>query len=173
MTRNDEKCAANATPLQLSPSDVQLGPESVAVDRKSEIAADEPQCRFDTQEFLTFCTRLIAGVDTKIHLVLDGHPVHRSKATKAWMIEHADRIELHFLPAYAPHLNPDELVNADLERTLADKSIVGRDQMELAVRSFFSGGYRSCLAMFAGISKRHTRLRFNRLITGQYQTINT
>jgi transposase len=93
--------------------------------------------RFDTTEFLAFCQRLISGYDTKIHLVLDGHPVHRSKATKKWMAEHAEQIELHYLPAYAPHLNPDELVNADLKRTLADKTIIGRDRMELAVRSFF------------------------------------
>ena len=93
--------------------------------------------RFDTAGFLTFCKRLISGYDTKIHLVVDGHPVHRSKATKKWMAEHAEEIELHYLPAYAPHLNPDELVNADLKRTLADKTILGRDQMELAVRSFF------------------------------------
>ena len=93
--------------------------------------------RFDTAEFLTFCKRLISGYDTKIHLVLDGHPVHRSKAAKEWMTEHGEQIEMHYLPTYAPHLNPDELVNADLKRTLADKTIVGRDQMELAVRSFF------------------------------------
>ncbi|WP_203217850.1 IS630 family transposase [Nocardia terpenica] len=94
--------------------------------------------RFDTTEFLTFCKRLIAGYNgTKIFLVLDGHPVHRSKATKVWMAEHAEQIELHHLPPYAPHLNPDELVNADLKRVLADKTITGRDQMELAVRSFF------------------------------------
>src|SRR5262249_15937995 len=92
---------------------------------------------FDTAGFLSFCARLIAGFDTKIHLVLDGHPVPRSKARKAWMAEHAERIELHYLPAYAPHLNPDELVNADLKRGLADKTITGRDQMETAVRSFF------------------------------------
>ncbi|MGW4720502.1 IS630 family transposase, partial [Nocardia sp. NPDC004260] len=36
-----------------------------------------------------------------------------------------------------PHLNPDELVNADLERTLADQIILDRDQMHLAVLSFF------------------------------------
>lgn len=47
------------------------------------------------------------------------------------------RIELHFLPAYAPHLNPDELVNADLKRHLADQVITDRDQMERSVRSFF------------------------------------
>ncbi|MET7770831.1 transposase [Nocardia sp. NPDC005366] len=52
-------------------------------------------------------------------------------------VEHAAEIELHHLPAYAPHLNPDELVNADLKRALADKTITTHGQMELAVRSFF------------------------------------
>lgn len=93
--------------------------------------------RFNTPVFLEFLTRLLGQHDTKVHLVLDGHPVHRSKAVKAWAAERADRIELHFLPAYAPHLNPDELVNADLKRTLADQVITTRDQMEISVRSFF------------------------------------
>jgi hypothetical protein len=48
----------------------------------------------------------------------------------------ADQIELHVLPPYASHLNPDELVNADLKRTLADRVITDRDQMEFAVHSF-------------------------------------
>jgi hypothetical protein len=41
------------------------------------------------------------------------------------------------LSAYAPHLNPDELVNADLKRTLADQVITDRAQMERSVRAFF------------------------------------
>ncbi|MBF6303148.1 IS630 family transposase, partial [Nocardia amamiensis] len=93
--------------------------------------------RFNTKSFLEFLTRLLARHDTKIHLVLDGHPAHRSKAVKRWVAERADRIELHFLPAYAPHLNPDELVNADLKRTLADQILTNPAQMETAVRSFF------------------------------------
>ena len=43
---------------------------------------------------------------------------------------------LHFLPAYAPHLNPDELAGADLKRTLADQIITDRAQIERAVRTF-------------------------------------
>ncbi|MFE0173803.1 transposase [Streptomyces sp. NPDC059002] len=34
------------------------------------------------------------------------------------LIGHFDRVELHFLPAYSPELNPDEVVNADLKRSL-------------------------------------------------------
>lgn len=93
--------------------------------------------RFATPQFLEFLTRLLRQHPGKIHLVLDGHPVHRSRAVTDWVAERADRLELHFLPAYAPHLNPDELVNADLKRTLADQTITTRDQMHTAVRSFF------------------------------------
>jgi transposase len=93
--------------------------------------------RFNTPVFLEFLTRLLSQHTKKIHLVIDGHPVHRSKAVTAWVAERSDRIELHFLPPYAPHLNPDELVNADLKRTLADQVITTRDQMETSVRSFF------------------------------------
>ncbi|MFF0501949.1 transposase [Nocardia aobensis] len=124
--------------------------------------------RFDTTEFLAFCQRLISGYDTKIHLVLDGPPVHRSKATKKWMAEHAEQIELHHLPAYAPHLNPDELVNADLKRTLADKTIIGRDRMELAVRSFFRRVQKLPDHVRGYFHGPHTHLRFNHLVPGQH-----
>ncbi|WP_330178577.1 IS630 family transposase [Nocardia sp. NBC_01503] len=93
--------------------------------------------RFNGKSFLEFLTRLLAQHDTKFHLVVDGHPVHRSKAVTAWVAERTEKIELHVLPAYAPHLNPDELVNADLKRTLADRIITNPAQMETAVRSFF------------------------------------
>ncbi|WP_405956909.1 transposase [Streptomyces phaeochromogenes] len=72
--------------------------------------------------------------------------------------EYPDRIELHFLPSYSPELNPDELVNADLKRSLPMRSRA-RDQAQLAavtrrffhrrqrqrqphiVRSYFDGPY--------------------------------
>ncbi|WP_329568080.1 transposase [Streptomyces sp. NBC_01361] len=49
-----------------------------------------------------------------------------------------DRIELHFLPASSPELNPDELVNADLKWSLPMRSRA-RDQAQLAAgtRRFF------------------------------------
>ncbi len=93
--------------------------------------------RFATPQFLEFLTRLLRQHTEKIHLVLDGHPVHRSRAVTDWVAARTDRIELLFLPPYAPHLNPDELVNADLKSALADQVITSRDQMESAVRSFF------------------------------------
>jgi hypothetical protein len=41
--------------------------------------------------------------------------VHHSKPGKAWVKEHAEEIEVFFLPSYSPELNPDERLNADLK----------------------------------------------------------
>jgi transposase len=93
--------------------------------------------KFNAEAFISFLDRLLGQFEEKISLVVDGHSGHRAKSVREWVAERPDRIELHFLPAYAPHLNPDELVNADLKRTLADQVITDRVQMERVVRSFF------------------------------------
>ena len=57
----------------------------------------------------------------KVHLIVDGHPVHRAKAVSAWVGRHGDRIELHFLPGYSPELNPVELLNQDVKANAAGR----------------------------------------------------
>jgi hypothetical protein len=47
-------------------------------------------------------------------VIADRHPVHRSRAVRAWRAENTERIELHLMPGYSPELNPDELLSADL-----------------------------------------------------------
>jgi transposase len=60
--------------------------------------------------FIEFCKRLLADSDAPVYLVLDGHPAHRSKATRAFAASTAGRLTLIFLPGYSPELNPDEWV---------------------------------------------------------------
>lgn len=74
-----------------------------------------------------------------VFLVLDGHPSHRSTRIKKLVQELEGRLELHFLPGYAPDLNPDEFVWQHLKTngTRAtplheDESIVTRVRRELA-----------------------------------------
>jgi transposase len=57
----------------------------------------------------------------RVHLIVDGHPVHRAKAVNAWVGRHVDRIELHFLPGYSPELNPVELLNLDVKANAAGR----------------------------------------------------
>ncbi|MFM9699321.1 IS630 family transposase [Streptomyces europaeiscabiei] len=93
---------------------------------------------FDADVMCRFLDRLAGHFDRKVHLVLDRHSAHRSRKVRAWLANHPDRIELHFLPSYSPELNPDELVNADLKRSLPMHSRA-RDQAQLAAetRRFF------------------------------------
>ncbi|MCE7079546.1 transposase [Streptomyces sp. ST2-7A] len=96
-----------------------------------------------TTTCITFLNRVIGNFpEQKIHLILDRHPVHRSKKANAWGAEHADSIELHFLPPHAPHLNPDELVNADLKRQLVDKVLDNRAQPEASTRGILHGSQK-------------------------------
>lgn len=71
--------------------------------------------RFDATVMIDFLRRLIRSCDQKVFLIVDGHPVHRSRAVRQWLEGHSDRIRLFFLPAYSPELNPDELLNHDVK----------------------------------------------------------
>jgi transposase len=58
--------------------------------------------------FIDFCRRLLDDTPGPVFLVLDGHPVHRSRAVKAFAASTNGRLRLCFLPGYAPELNPGE-----------------------------------------------------------------
>ena len=44
----------------------------------------------------------------KIHVFLDNAKYHHAKEVEAWMVEHGQRLDLRFLPPYAPNLNAIE-----------------------------------------------------------------
>ena len=72
--------------------------------------------------FIDFLRRLLRDCrGRKVHLIVDGHPVHRAKLVSAWVGRHAERIELHFLPGYSPELNPVELLNHDVKANAAGR----------------------------------------------------
>ena len=72
--------------------------------------------------FIDFLGRLLRDCGgRKVHLIVDGHPVHRAKAVSAWVGRHRDQVELHFLPGYSPELNPVELLNHDVKANAAGR----------------------------------------------------
>jgi transposase len=60
--------------------------------------------------FIDFCRRLLHDTPGPAFLVLDGHPVHRSRAVKQFAESTGGRLRLCFLPGYSPELNPGEWV---------------------------------------------------------------
>jgi transposase len=77
---------------------------------------------FNGPVFIDFLRRLLRDCGgRKVHLIVDGHPVHHARLVSAWVAGHADRIELHFLPGYSPELNPVELLNHDVKANAAGR----------------------------------------------------
>ncbi len=70
---------------------------------------------------IKFLQRLIKDADKKIFLILDNLRVHHAKPVKEWLSEHTEEIEVFFLPAYSPELNPDEYLNCDLKAAVHSK----------------------------------------------------
>jgi transposase len=52
-----------------------------------------------------------------VRLVVDGLPAHKKALVKEYVASTAGKLTLHFLPGYAPDLNPDELVWSHAKRT--------------------------------------------------------
>lgn len=69
----------------------------------------------NAERFEAFLVDLLASVKGKIVLVLDRHPAHRAGRVQRFLRAHRARITIHFLPSYAPDLNPDEHVWSHLK----------------------------------------------------------
>jgi transposase len=92
---------------------------------------------FTTKVFLRFLRGLVKDARHKTFLIVDGHPVHRSRPAQEWIAANRSRIELFFLPAYSPDLNPDECLNQDVKsNAVGRKCPRSRTQMMRTVRGY-------------------------------------
>ncbi|WP_272943304.1 transposase [Rhodococcus opacus] len=82
-------------------------------------------------KFIDFCKRLLRDNDGPVFLILDGHPVHRSKAVTAFADATGGQLTLFRIPAYSPQLNPDEWVWKNVKHDRIGRSgITGPDQFK-------------------------------------------
>ena len=108
--------------------------------------------RLNAEAFVYFLQRFLARRRRPVFLVVDGHPAHRAKIVAKYVQELKGRLELHFLPGYAPDLNPDEFVWHHMRQwgtskrpLVKNESLKDRVSLDLAaiklqpalVRSFF------------------------------------
>ncbi len=94
---------------------------------------------FTAAVFLRFLKRLVQQALRKVFVIVDRHPVHRSRAVKRWVARHGQRIRLFFLPGYSPELNPDEMVNQDVKaNAVGRKRARNRPQLMRNVRRYLS-----------------------------------
>jgi len=66
--------------------------------------------RLNARGFIAFLKALLHDFSKPIDLILDRHPAHVAASVGRFVHQHRRRLRLHFLPGYAPNLNPDEHV---------------------------------------------------------------
>ena len=67
--------------------------------------------------FVRLLRKMMRNRVKPVHLVVDGLPAHKTRLVKDYVQSTEGRLTLHFLPGYAPDLNPDELVWSHMKRT--------------------------------------------------------
>jgi len=107
-----------------------------AVNNRGGLAFQTFSGGFVVATFIAFLERLLKHAKgRKAVLIVDGHPVHRAKRVKAWLVEHAAVIEMHLLPGYAPELNPDELLNHDVKIAMGISRPRSREDLRAKLRA--------------------------------------
>jgi transposase len=67
--------------------------------------------------FVELLKQLMHRRKKPVRLVIDGLPAHKKAIVKEYVASTGGKLTLHFLPGYAPDLNPDELVWSHAKRT--------------------------------------------------------
>ncbi|KVF36452.1 IS630 family transposase, partial [Burkholderia vietnamiensis] len=67
--------------------------------------------------FVALLKKLMFHRKKAVHLIIDGLPAHKKAVVKEYVASTNGKLTLHFLPGYAPELNPDELVWSYVKRT--------------------------------------------------------
>lgn len=75
---------------------------------------DVYQGRFNGEKFVELLKRFMKG-RRRVILILDQHPVHKAKQVLDYIESTKGRLTMHYLPGYAPEINPDEYVWSHLK----------------------------------------------------------
>jgi transposase len=111
-----------------------------AVTNRGEVRWQIPEGAANAEALVEFLKRLTQEAKRKVFLIWDRLPAHRSVKVREWVSEHHRQIEVFYLPAYSPELNPDELLNAHLKQALR-KAAPSRSKQQL--KKFTLGHMRS------------------------------
>jgi transposase len=105
------------TPVVLRPGQRQSISAASAVNAKGGFWYCTYQGGLTAELFIHLLRKMMRHRVRPIHLVVDGLPAHKTKLVKDYVQSTGGRLTLHFLPGYAPELNPDELVWSHVKRT--------------------------------------------------------
>jgi transposase len=140
------------TPVVLRPGQRQSMSAASAVNARGEFWFCTYAGALNGELFVELLKQMMRHRKKPVHLVVDGLPAHKRVIVREYVESTRGKLTLHFLPGYAPDLNPDELVWSYVKRTgtarrplQAGEKLRDRIDAELAavkrnpklVRSFF------------------------------------
>lgn len=105
------------TPVVNRPGQRQSISAASAVNSKGAFWFQTYQGALTGELFVRLLQKLMHRRKKAVHLVVDGLPAHKKAAVKQYVASTHGKLTLHFLPGYAPDLNPDELVWSHTKRT--------------------------------------------------------
>ena len=123
-----------------------------AVTARGEFWAATYTGKLNAEAFVAFLQNFMKGRSGHVFLVVDGHPAHKANVVKGYIQSMEGRLELHFLPPYAPDLNPDEFVWSHMKtngvskrplkknesmRTRVEQDLTNLKNNRRLIRSFF------------------------------------
>jgi transposase len=105
------------TPVVAVPGQRQTVSAASAVNAKGAFWCMTYKGGLNADLFVTMLKLLMRRRRNPLYLVLDNLPSHKAKVVRDYVEATRGKLELHFLPGYAPELNPDELVWNYMKRT--------------------------------------------------------
>jgi len=129
---------------------MRVPPKHIRVNLISAINADGP-VRFMTCQgamnaglFLVFLKRPSWSTTHKIFLIVDHLPAHGKSSVRHRLERRQDRIEMFYLPCYAPERNPDEYLNNDLKGNVNGAGLPHtKEELRTRLQRFMGGLLRS------------------------------
>ena len=94
---------------------------------------------FNSEVFQTFLEQMIKYSKQKVFFITDNHPAHKTKKLNQWLEDNKKKIEVLFIPAYSPELNPQEYLNQDLKTNIIGKKrAINKEQLKKNINNFMS-----------------------------------
>jgi transposase len=105
------------TPVILVPGTRQSVSAASAVNAKGGFWCATYKGGMNAELFIALLKAMMFRRKKPVLLILDSLPAHKAKIVKDYVASTEGKLEFHFLPGYAPELNPDEMVWNYMKRT--------------------------------------------------------
>lgn len=132
------------TPIVLRPGQRQSVSAASAVNARGAFWFQVYQGALNAELFIELLKRMMRRRKKPLHLIIDGLPAHKKASVRDYVKSTWGRLTLHFLPGYAPDLNPDELVWSHVKRTgTARRPLQAGERLDARIEAALSAVQRN------------------------------